>query len=52
MTAPEDDENCHYVQSGPNRFKIKLEKFYFNILWCYGVIIQERFPRGGRNPPP
>ena len=27
-------------QSDPHRCKIKLENFYFNILWCYGVIIK------------
>ena len=48
MAAPEDNENCHCVQNDPQRHKIKLERIYFNILWCYGAI-KESFPRR-RNP--
>ena len=43
-------ESCHYVQNDPHKFKIKLEKFDFDILCHFGVI-KESLP-GGRNPPP
>ena len=48
MAAPDDNESCHHVQNDPQWCKIKLEKFHFNVLWCYGVIT-ESFP--SRNPP-
>ena len=38
MATPEINENCHYVQNDPHRFKIKPEKFHCDILCCYGVI--------------
>ena len=31
MVTPEINENCHHVESDPYRFKIKLEKFHFDI---------------------
>ena len=33
-------------KNNPHRCKIKLEKFHFDILCCYGVI-KESLPRGG-----
>ena len=51
MATPEINENCHYVQNDPHRCKIKLEKFHFDILCCYGVI-KESLPGEGQNPPP
>ena len=50
MARLEVGGNCHHVQNDPHRCKIKLEKFHFDILWCYGVT-EESFP-GGQNPPP
>ena len=50
MATPEINGNCHCVQNYPHRCKIKLEKFLFDILCCFGVI-KESLP-GGRNPPP
>ena len=38
MATPEVNENSHYVQTDPHKCKIKLEKFHFDILCCYGVI--------------
>ena len=38
MATPEVNGNCHHVQNDPHRCKIKLEKFHFDILWCYEVI--------------
>ena len=51
MAIPEINENCHYVQNDPYRCKIKLEKFYFDILCCYGVIKQS-LPGGRIRHPP
>ena len=52
MAPPETNENCHHVQNDPHRCKIKLEKFHFDILCCYGVI-KESLPGGvASNPPP
>ena len=45
MAALEENENCDHVKNDPQKCKIKLEKFHFNIFWCYGVI-EESF-RGG-----
>ena len=50
MATPKINENCHYVQNDPYRCKIKLEKFRFYILCCYGVI--KEFLQGGIRPPP
>ena len=50
MATPEVDENCDHVQNDPHKCNIKLEKFRFDILWCYGVI-KKRF-EGQRNRPP
>ena len=50
MATPEINENCHYVQNDPHKYRIKLGKFHFDILCCFGVI-KESLP-GGRNPPP
>ena len=38
MAAPKINENCHYVQNDPHKCKIRLEKFHFDILYCFGVI--------------
>ena len=47
MATPEITENCHYVPNdSPYVCKIKLEKFRFDILCCYGVI-KESLPGGG-----
>ena len=45
MSAPKNNESCHHVQNAPQRCKIKLLKFHFHILWCYGVI-NESFSGG------
>ena len=50
MATSEINENCHYAQNDPHRCKIKLEKFHFDILCCYGAI-KESLP-GEQNPPP
>ena len=50
MATPEINENCHYVQNDSHRCKIKLEKFHFDILCCFGVI-KESLGGGGRIPP-
>ena len=50
MVTPEITENCHYVQNDPHKCRIKLGKFDFDILCCFGVI-KERL-LGGRNPLP
>ena len=49
MATSEINENCHHVQNVPHRCMIKLEKFYFDILCCYGVI-KESLPGGGIPP--
>ena len=46
MATPEINENCHCVQNYPHKCKIKLEKFRFDILCCFGVI-KESLPRDG-----
>ena len=46
MAAPKINESCHYVQNDPHKCKIKLEKFYFDILYRFGVI-KESLPWGG-----
>ena len=50
MATPEINENCHFLQNDPHKCKIKLEKFYFDILCRFGVIKESLL--GGRNPPP
>ena len=50
MATPEINENCHYVQKDPHKCRIKLGKFHFDILCCFGVI-KESLPGGGRIPP-
>ena len=50
MATHEINENCHYVQNDPHKCRIKLGKFHFDILWCFGVI-KESLPEGW-NPPP
>ena len=50
MATPKINENCHYVQNGIHKCKIKLEKFYFDILCHFGVI-KESLPGGGQNLP-
>ena len=39
------------MQNDPYKCKIKLEKFHFGILCCYGVI-KESLPEGEILPPP
>ena len=51
MATPEVDKNCHYVENDPHRCKIKLNKFQFDVLWCYEVI-KKSFPGSGIRPPP
>ena len=51
MATPEINKNCHYVQNDPYRCKIKLKKFHFDILCCYGVI-KVSLPGGQNLPPP
>ena len=51
MATMKINENCDYVQNDPHRCKIKLEKFHFHILCCFGVIM-ESLPGRGWNPPP
>ena len=52
MATPEINENCHYVQNDAHKCRIKLGKFHFDILCCFGVI-KESLPGGGiRRPPP
>ena len=50
MATPEDNENCYHVLNDLHRCKIKLGKFHFDFLRCYGVI-KESFPGGGILPP-
>ena len=50
MGISEVNENCRYAQNDPHRCKMKLEKFHFDILCCYGVIKGSLL--GGRNSPP
>ena len=51
MSTPENNENCQYVQNDLHKCRIKLGKFHFDILCCFGVV-KESLPEGGRNPPP
>ena len=50
MATPEINENCLYVQNDPHKCRIKLRKFHFDILCCFGVI-KERLPGGAESPP-
>ena len=50
MATPEINENCYFVKNDPHKCKIKLEKFYFDILCRFGVIKESLL--GGRNLPP
>ena len=50
MATLEINENCHCVKNDPHRRKIKLEKFHFDILCCFGIIKESL--REGRNLPP
>ena len=45
MATPNNNESCHYVQNDPQKFKIKLEKFQFDILCHFGVV-KESLPGG------
>ena len=49
MATPEINENCRYVQNDPHKFRIKLGKFHYDILCCFGVI-KESLPGGGIPP--
>ena len=51
MATPEINENCHYVKNDPQKCRIKLGKFHFDILCCYGVI-EESLPWGAESAPP
>ena len=51
MATPKINENCHYVQNDAYKFKIKLEKFHFDILCRFGVI-KESLPGGADSAPP
>ena len=51
MATPEINENCHYVQNDPHKCRIKLGRFHFDILCCFGVI-KESLPGGQNLPPP
>ena len=51
MATRKINENCHYVQNHPNKCKIKLEKFHFDILYRFGVI-KESLPGGADSAPP
>ena len=51
MATPKINENCHYVQNDPHKCKIKLEKFYFDILCRFGVV-KESLPGGAESAPP
>ena len=53
MATPEINENCYFVQNDPHKCKIKLEKFYFDILCRFGVI-KESLLGGAESalPPP
>ena len=51
MATPEINENCYYVQNDPHKFRIKLGKFNFDTLYCFGVI-KESLPRGAESAPP
>ena len=44
MATPKINENCDYVQNGPHKCKIKLEKFHFDILCRFGVIKESLSP--------
>ena len=50
MATTEINENCHYVQNDPHKCRIKLGKFHFDILCCFGAI-KESLLGGGRKPP-
>ena len=52
MATPEINENCCFMQNDSHKCKIKLEKFYFDILCRFGVIKESLLEGGGRNPPP
>ena len=47
MATPEIYENCYYVQNDAHRCEIKLEKFHFDILCCFGVIKESLLGGGG-----
>ena len=47
MVAHGVNENCHHTQNDPHGCKIKIEKFHFDILRCYGVSKEVKF-----HPPP
>ena len=51
MATPEINENYHYVQNDSHKCRIKLGKFHFDILCCFGVI-KESLPGGAESAPP
>ena len=52
MATPKIYENWHYVQNNPHKCKIKLEKFHFDILCCFGVIKESLLGGAESVPPP
>ena len=51
METPKINESCRYVQNDPHKCKIKLEKFHFDILCRFGVVI-ESLPMVAESAPP
>ena len=51
MAAPEINENCYFMQNDPHKCKIKLEKFYFDILCRFGVIKENLLGEAESAPP-
>ena len=51
METPEINKNCPYVKNDPHKCKIKLGKFHFDILCCFGVI-KGSLLRGAESAPP
>ena len=47
MATPEINENCCYVQNDPHKCRIKLGKFNFDILCCFGAIKESLLGGGG-----
>ena len=52
MATLEINQNCHCVQNDPHTCKIKLETFHFDILCCFGGIIESLLWGTESAPPP
>ena len=52
MATPKINENCFYVQNDPHKYKIKLEKFHFDMLCRFGVIKESLLGEAESAPPP